>query len=50
MKFLTPEIEALAKETQSKSLIHQSASCGIFQNYDKAPNKGISEPLVPIKK
>jgi len=33
MKYLTPEIEALSKKFKdSKSLILQNNSCGIFQN------------------
>ena len=33
MKYLTPEIEALSKDFKdSKSLILQNNSCGIFQN------------------
>lgn len=32
MKFLTPEIEALANEANRKSLVKQSVSCGIFQD------------------
>ncbi|WP_202903843.1 hypothetical protein [Neotamlana nanhaiensis] len=32
MKFLTPEIEALAKEDSKKSLVKPGVSCGIFQD------------------
>lgn len=32
MKFLTPEIEALANETSKKSLVKPGVSCGIFQD------------------
>jgi len=41
MKFLTPEIEALSKHVQGKSLAKFNTSCGIFQDCDpnqKAPN------------
>lgn len=42
MKYLTPEIEALSKEINPKSLINQSASCGIFQECD--PNNKTNKP------
>ena len=32
MKYLTPEIEALSKINNSKSLVKSSISCGIFQD------------------
>ncbi len=34
MKFLTPEIEALSKNIQTKSLVRSTISCGIFQDLD----------------
>ncbi|MCH4552036.1 hypothetical protein [Aestuariibaculum lutulentum] len=34
MKYLTPEIEALSKSVNSKSLARPSTSCGIFQDCD----------------
>ncbi|WP_372754861.1 hypothetical protein [Mariniflexile sp.] len=34
MKYLTPEIEALLKNKNSKSLVRPSTSCGIFQDCD----------------
>jgi hypothetical protein len=34
MKYLTPEIEALSKNTNTKSLARSSTSCGIFQDCD----------------
>ena len=34
MKYLTPEIEALSKNANSKSLVRPSVSCGIFQDCD----------------
>ncbi|GAA4966971.1 hypothetical protein [Algibacter aquimarinus] len=34
MKFLTPEIEALSKDIQGKSLARTNISCGIFQDCD----------------
>lgn len=34
MKFLTPEIEALSKNVQGKSLVRSNISCGIFQDCD----------------
>ena len=34
MKFLTPEIEALSKEGNAKSLARPQVSCGIFQECD----------------
>ena len=34
MKFLTPEIEALSKNMQTKSLVRSNVSCGIFQDCD----------------
>jgi hypothetical protein len=34
MKFLTPEIEALSKHVQFKSLVRSTISCGIFQDLD----------------
>lgn len=43
MKFLTPEIEALAKEANRKSLISQGSSCGIFQDCD--PNNKTTVPF-----
>lgn len=43
MKFLSPEIEALYKLhngfTNKKSLVRQSASCGIFQECDYSEKK-----------
>lgn len=47
MKFLTPEIEALAKEANKKSLIAQGSSCGIFQDCD--PNNKVVEPHPQLK-
>ncbi|WP_298237121.1 hypothetical protein [uncultured Algibacter sp.] len=32
MKYLTPEIEALSKNIQGKSLARTNVSCGIFQD------------------
>jgi len=32
MNYLTPEIEALSKELNNKSLIRPTISCGIFQD------------------
>lgn len=34
MKYLTPEIEALSKGYNSKSLVRPNVSCGIFQDCD----------------
>jgi hypothetical protein len=34
MKFLTPEIEALSKYVETKSLVRSTVSCGIFQDCD----------------
>lgn len=34
MKYLTPEIEALAKFENRKSLARTGVSCGIFQDCD----------------
>lgn len=34
MKYLTPEIEAWSKNENTKSLVRQSTSCGIFQDCD----------------
>lgn len=34
MKFLTPEIEALSKHSNTKSLARPQVSCGIFQECD----------------
>lgn len=34
MKYLTPEIEALSKNTNTKSLARTNVSCGIFQDCD----------------
>jgi len=34
MKYLTPEIAALAKYENTKSLARTSVSCGIFQDCD----------------
>ncbi len=34
MKYLTPEIEALSKRVNSKSLVRSNVSCGIFQDCD----------------
>lgn len=34
MKYLTPEIEALSKKTETKSLVRSNISCGIFQDCD----------------
>ncbi|WNH08544.1 hypothetical protein [Thalassobellus suaedae] len=34
MKYLTPEIEALSKNKNSKSLSRSNVSCGIFQDCD----------------
>ncbi len=34
MKYLTPEIEALSKNANTKSLARSSTSCGIFQDCD----------------
>ena len=34
MKYLTPEIEALSKNTETKSLVRSNVSCGIFQECD----------------
>ncbi|WP_169786437.1 hypothetical protein [Pseudalgibacter alginicilyticus] len=34
MKYLTPEIAALAKNYNSKSLVRSNTSCGIFQDCD----------------
>lgn len=34
MKYLTPEIEALSKNANSKSLARANTSCGIFQDCD----------------
>ncbi|WP_186525810.1 hypothetical protein [Seonamhaeicola sediminis] len=43
MKFLSPEIEALYKlyygNTNEKSLIRQSSSCGIFQDCNYSEKK-----------
>ena len=32
MKYLTPEIEALSKNSNTKSLMRSRNSCGIFQD------------------
>jgi len=34
MKYLTPEIEALSQNINSKSLVRTNVSCGIFQDCD----------------
>lgn len=34
MKYLTPEIEALSKNMETKSLVRTNVSCGIFQECD----------------
>lgn len=34
MKYLTVEIEALSKNSNTKSLVRSSVSCGIFQDCD----------------
>lgn len=34
MKYLTPEIAALSKNTTTKSLARTNMSCGIFQDCD----------------
>ena len=34
MKYLTPEIEALSKNINTKSLARSNTSCGIFQDCD----------------
>lgn len=34
MKYLTPEIEALSKTENNKSLVRSNTSCGIFQDCD----------------
>jgi hypothetical protein len=34
MKYLTPEIEALSKNTNATSLVKPTVSCGIFQDCD----------------
>lgn len=34
MKYLTPEIEALSKKVNTKSLVRPTTSCGIFQDCD----------------
>ena len=34
MKYLTPEIEALSKHVEGKSLVQLNMSCGIFQECD----------------
>lgn len=34
MKYLTPEIEALSKSANSKTLARTNTSCGIFQDCD----------------
>lgn len=38
MTYLSPEIEALEKHKDSRSLVRPTVSCGIFQDYeDNAP-------------
>jgi len=39
MKYLTPEIAALAKNENTKSLARSSTSCGIFQDCDYTENR-----------
>ena len=34
MKYLTPEIEALSRNMNNKSLVRSNISCGIFQDCD----------------
>jgi len=34
MKYLTPEIEELSQNINSKSLVRTNVSCGIFQDCD----------------
>ena len=34
MNYLTPEIEALSKNMDTKSLVRTNISCGIFQDCD----------------
>ena len=34
MKYLTPEIKALSKNHNTKSLVRTNVSCGIFQDCD----------------
>lgn len=34
MKYLTPEIAALSKNMNTKSLVRSNISCGIFQDCD----------------
>ncbi|MFD2724857.1 hypothetical protein [Hyunsoonleella rubra] len=41
MKFLTPEIEALSKHVQTKSLAKLNTSCGIFQDCNPSENRPV---------
>ncbi|MHA7942550.1 hypothetical protein ACJOV8_005725 [Formosa sp. 3Alg 14/1] len=34
MKYLSPEIEAWSKDSNTKSLVRPGVSCGIFQEYN----------------
>ncbi len=45
MKYLTPEIEALAKQKSTKSLVRTHVSCGIFQDCDYNEKRSNSIPL-----
>ncbi|MEL6303855.1 MAG: hypothetical protein AAFQ20_03610 [Bacteroidota bacterium] len=41
MKYLNPQIAALVKAKQKKSLVHKTVSCGFLQ---ELPNETNSEP------
>lgn len=51
MKFLTPEIEALSKYVEGKSLAKPSTSCGIFQdcNPNAKPQKNYYDRIAQDK-
>ncbi len=42
MKFLTPEIEALSKYVEGKSLARTNISCGIFQDCNPSESRPIA--------
>ena len=44
MKYLTPEIEALSKHVEGKSLVRRNTSCGIFQDCDYNEERPIKLP------
>ncbi|CDF81132.1 hypothetical protein BN863_34200 [Formosa agariphila KMM 3901] len=43
MTYLSPEIEAWSKQSESKSLVRPGVSCGIFQDCN-------ANEVIPVKK